>query len=201
VSRANHSGPVCTSGRRICARLVARCARDSHVRAARGSLRGGAAHMRACARRAALGTGREAGSPRSVSRSIRGRSSGGHPNGNRIRIGTHERLAAHPARTDARRSSVPGPHGRSPGERPRRSATPPPAPYLEVPRVRDPDGSCAGAPSRAWLQQRRLRSPAHCVGTRSRRLGLGAEDRVARRFARGGWGASRWGGAQRTLRR
>jgi hypothetical protein len=71
-----------------------------------------------CARLAALGAGREAGSPRSVSRSSRGRSWGGHPNGNRIRIGTHERLAAHPARTDARWASVPA------------LGDPPPAPYL-----------------------------------------------------------------------
>jgi hypothetical protein len=89
-----------------------------------------------------------------------------------------------PARGHPARTRPPGPHARSLGERPRRSATPPPAPYLWCRDERDPEGSCAGAPSRTWLQQWRLRS------LDSRRLrcgagGRGAEDREARRFARG----------------
>jgi hypothetical protein len=126
-------------------------------------------------RLAALGAGREAGSPRSVSRSIRGRSYGW--------ISWWPSGTYRPPRAPGRSY---GPHGRSLGERPQRAATPPPAPYLECREGRDPEGSCAGAPLRAWLQQRRLRSPAPCVGTRSRRLRVCAEDRVARRFARGG---------------
>jgi hypothetical protein len=111
--------------------------------------------------------------------------------------GTAERLAAHPARTDARWASVPGA---------RRPRLPPLA--LRCREGKDPEGSCAAAPSRAWLQRRRLRSPAHCVGTRRRRLrcrawgrragGLGAEDAVTRRFARGRHGGA---AAQRMRRR
>jgi hypothetical protein len=95
-----------------------------------------------------------------------------------------------PVRAPGRSS---GPHGRSLGERPRRSATPPPAPYLRCRDYRAPEGSCAGAPFRSWLQQRRLRSPAHCVGTRSRRLsvrrghgGATLSARGAHLLARGG---------------
>jgi hypothetical protein len=90
-----------------------------------------------------------------------------------------------PARTDARWASVPG------ARRPRL-----PPLTLGAEMGKDPEGSCARAPSRTWPQRRRLRSPAHCVGTRSRRLrcrawgrrawGLGAEDTEARRLrARG----------------
>jgi hypothetical protein len=73
----------CVAHRRVLAR--GRCALRSHVRAS--------------SRLAALGAGREAGSPRSVSRSIRGRSCGGEPCGSRRRRGTAERLAAHTARS------------------------------------------------------------------------------------------------------
>jgi hypothetical protein len=69
---------------------AARCARGARLAAlgARGSWL------------AALGTGWEAGSPRSVSRSIRGRSCGGDPRGSRRRRGTDERLAAQTALGD-----------------------------------------------------------------------------------------------------
>jgi hypothetical protein len=135
-------------------------------------------------RLAALGTGREAGSPRSVSRSIRGRSCGGDAGDHWRPTGT--RSSAWPLILPALRA--PGPHGRSLGERPRHSATPPPAPYLWCRDWGDPEGSCAGATLRAWPQLRRLRSPAHCAGTRSRRLSVRAEDTVARRVPRAGSG-------------
>jgi hypothetical protein len=108
--------------------------------------------------------------------------------------GTDERLAAHPARTDARWASVPGA---------RRPRLPPLTSGADM--GRDPEGSCAAAPLRAWLQRRRLRSPAHCVGTRRRRLGLGARDCGVwdlgaedgwRGASRAGEGASRAGGGR-----
>jgi hypothetical protein len=88
--------------------------------------------------------------------------------------GARVRLVARPARTDARWASVPGA---------RRPRLPPLTSGAET--GGDPEGSCAAAPSRAWSHQRRLRSPAHCVGTHRRRLSVRAEDSVARRFARG----------------
>jgi hypothetical protein len=151
----------CAGDARICARLVARCAllparARGSLRSGRGGRRGRLAPCRgyemALVWVGDLAAIRHAEAPHERP----GRSYCPQAGTRRART-----LAgrASPARTDARCASVPGA---------RRPRLPPLTSGAEM--GRDPEGSCAAAPSRAWLQQRRLRSPAHCVGTRRRRL-------------------------------
>jgi hypothetical protein len=122
------------------------CLRAAHMRAGWSLALGGAARCALspaqrearCAR-----DGREAGSPRSVSRSSRGRSSGGDAGDHWRPTGT--RSSVWPFILPALRA--PGPHGRSLGERPQparmlagraspRSATPASRPLPWVPRLK-----------------------------------------------------------------
>jgi hypothetical protein len=137
---------------------------------------------------AALGTGREAGSPRSESRSIRGRSSGGEAGDHWKPTETRSSawpliLPGLPARG---RPWAPGPHGRSLGERPRARRPRRPPLTFDAEMGRDPEGSCAAAPFRSWLHHRRLRSlDGRCcdVAQRIRWRGAGARGGVEARGA------------------
>jgi hypothetical protein len=163
-------GHVCAAVRvRACARLAARRAviACGSWLGLRGACMGGGAHVRA---RGSLRSGR--GGRRVASLRSYCPHAGTRPA--RTLAGR-----ASPARTDARWASVPA------------LGDPPPSPYLRYRDWGDPEGSCAGAPLRAWPQQWRLRF-LDSRRLKPRRLGLWCM--VPRR--RGGRrGASRAGGA------